>query len=62
MVLDAVSIIMIFLQSEPPSEIEYAAVLPFLEKLTAPKEVVASSENVFGSKKTSGSSASFFFL
>ena len=42
-------------QSEPPSEIAYAAVFPSLEKLKEPKEVVPSSEKVLGSKKTSGS-------
>ena len=60
MVLDSVFMTMILRQSDPPSEIAYAAVLPSLEKLKAPKEVVASSEKVLGSKKTSA--AEFPFL
>ena len=50
---DSVSIMIIFRQSEPPSEMEYATVFPSSEKLKEPKEVVPSSEKVLGSKKTS---------
>ena len=62
MILFTASRTIILRQSEPPSEIEYAAILPSLEKLKDPREVVASLEKVFGSKKTSSVLFSSFFL
>ena len=50
--LESASIMIILRQSEPPSDIEYATVLPSSEKLNEPNEVVPSLEKVFGSKKS----------
>lgn len=57
---ETASMVITLRQSDPPSEIEYATLLPSFENLIPSSEVVPSLENVFGSRKSSGSPPSFY--
>ena len=59
MFLFSVSKTITFLQSDPPSDIEYANKLPSSEKDIPAKEMVPSSENLLGSINTSSLPSSF---